>query len=92
MEAAERETIINMSDADETVRIWTAQRKVITKLRKNDAFTQIGAGFHDGTEWAEFTIPASRWTPSGGVKRVLHLTEEQRAARAERFALARGAR
>ena len=92
MEAAERETIINMNDADETVHVWTAQRKVITKLRRNDAFTEVGQGTYEGTEWARFTIPVSRWNPASGVKRVMNLTEEQRAARAERFALARGAR
>ena len=92
MEAAERETTINMCDADDTVRIWTAQRKVITKLRKNTAFTEIGSGVHGGTEWAAFTIPVDRWTPSAGVKRVLNLTEEQRAERAARFAEARAGR
>ncbi len=33
MIAVERETTITISDADDLVRIWTAQRKVITALR-----------------------------------------------------------
>lgn len=56
--APERETIINSNDEDGTVRIWSAQRTVITSLRKKpESFTEIAAGFYGPTEWAEFVIP-----------------------------------
>ena len=59
--AEERETTIRLSDADDLVHIWTAQRPVITKLRKNDAFTETGSGVYGTSPWAEFTIPAERF-------------------------------
>lgn len=81
--AWERETIINASDGDQTVKIWTAQRRYITRLRRNPTFTEIATGFHGNTEWAEFTIPADKWNPASGAKRTL--TDEQRAALAARM-------
>ena len=86
----ERETTITTSDADELVRVWTAQRKHITRLRKDSAFTQVRTGFHGTTEWAEFTIPADRWSPAGVRRKRPPLTEEQRQAAADRLRKARG--
>lgn len=77
MIAAERETTVNASDDDELVRVWTAQRAVITRLRRDSAFTEVGSGVSDGTEWAEFTTPADRWTPAG-VRRTRNISDEQR--------------
>lgn len=57
----ERETIINMSDGDDDVRIWTAQRKVITALRRKTEFTEIESGWYGTSEWASFIIPARRF-------------------------------
>lgn len=86
----ERETIVNATDGDEVVRVWTAQRKHITKLRRNDAFTETASGYHGGTEWAEFAIPATDWNPASGAKRKrAPLTEEQRQALADRLAKSR---
>ena len=40
--AYERETTINLSDGDPLVRIWSARRKDITRLRKKpEVFTEI---------------------------------------------------
>ena len=63
MIAEEREMVIGGSDADDEIWIWSAQRVYITALRKNRAFTEIGSGRVDGTEWAEFTIPKDQWNP-----------------------------
>ena len=79
----ERETIINGSDADDTVTIWTAQRPVITKLRKNPAAALLDEGLHEGSAWAKFELPADLLSfRSGRVKRA-PLTDEQRHRRAE---------
>ena len=84
--AAERETVINASDGDELVRIYTQQRRYIGRLRRNPRFTLIGEGVHnDGAVWAEFTIPASDWAPDSGAKRRISLTPDQKAASAERL-------
>jgi hypothetical protein len=83
LEPGERETIVNACDADGLVRIWTAQRTVITRLRKDPAFTEIDSGHQEGTEWARFTIPADEWTPAG-VKRKRNLSPDQRAQAAAR--------
>ncbi len=82
----ERETIVNASDGDDTVHIWTAQRTALTRLRRNPAFTQVDTGHHGSTEWAEFTIPADRWNPASGAKRRQRpMTDEQRAVAAARM-------
>lgn len=88
--AQERETVITATDGDSEVRIWTAQRRYITRLRKHAKAKEIATGFHDGTEWAEFTVPADQWNPATGIKRDRNLTDEQRAELAERLARSRG--
>lgn len=90
--APERETTINASDDDGVVRIWTAQRRYITRLRKNPAFTETRSGRFGSTEWAEFTIPAENWNPASGAKRRVSLTDEQRQAAADRLRAARAER
>lgn len=91
--ADERETIIRLSDGDDLVRIWTARRRDITALRKKPDATETSTGFHGTTEWAEFTIPRERWSTGRGIKGARrHLSDEQKAAVAERFRKAREAR
>lgn len=86
----ERETVITVTDADQSVHIWTAQRRHITRMRKHDSFTETGSGYHGTTEWAEFIIPATDWNPASGAKRKrAPLTDEQRQALADRLAKAR---
>lgn len=85
----ERETVITVTDADQSVHIWTAQRRHITRMRKHDSFTETGSGYHGTTEWASFTIPARDWNPASGAKRKRNLTDEQRQALADRLAKAR---
>jgi hypothetical protein len=74
----ERETIVNMNDGEDTAYIYTAQRRIITRLRKNPAATLVEEGVHDGSPWARFTMPARLISFRAGVR----LTEEQRQARA----------
>ena len=88
--AEERETVITVTDADELVRIWSAQKRSITKMRKNPAFTEVGHGVHGTTEWAEFTTPADRWSPCG-VKRRTNLTKQQRIDQVKRLQAVRDA-
>lgn len=89
LHASERETTVTATDADPEVRIWTAQRRHIGRMRRHPAFTEVDSGFHDGSEWAEFTIPADQWNPATGAKRKSGLTDEQKQAAAERLAAAR---
>ena len=72
-------------DADDVVRIWTAQRRYLGRLRRHPSYTEVKSGTHGGTEWAEFTIPASEWNPATGAKRKVTMTDEQRAASAARL-------
>ena len=89
--APERETTITASDADDNVTIWTAQRTVITRLRKNPAFVETSAGYYGSSEWAAFTIPADRWSPAG-VKRTRTMTDSQRREASDRLRTHRDAR
>jgi hypothetical protein len=57
LSAAERDTTITMNDEDTTAEIWTAQRRTITKLKKNRAATLLEEGVHDGSVWARFELP-----------------------------------
>lgn len=68
--AAERETIVSLSDAADRVDIWTAQRKVITALRKKpETFTEVESGFSGSQEWARFVTSLTVWSVATGVKR-----------------------
>lgn len=89
MEAAERETVVTVSDADAVVHVWTARRVDITKLRKNPKAVETGTGLVDGTTWVTFEIPADQWNPASGIKRTVNMSPEQKAANAERLARSR---
>lgn len=86
----EYETTVNMTDADDLVRIWTSQRSVLSKLRKKaEKFTETRNGHYtnaNGTryEWAEFTIPISDFNLAKAAINRRQLTDEQRAALADR--------
>jgi hypothetical protein len=78
----ERETIINMNDGEPIARIYTAQRRVITRLKNNPAAVLVDEGTHEGSVWARFTIPAEL-VSFRSVRRQVELTDEQRQARSE---------
>lgn len=88
---SERETIVSVTDGSTDAHVWTAQRAVITRLRRDAAFREVASGRHGSTEWAEFKVPADRWSPAG-VKRKRNrvLSDAERKRAGER--LARGRR
>ena len=92
LSAAERETTVTATDADDTVRIWTCQKRYLGRLRRHPSFTEVATGHHGKTEWAEFIIPSSDWNPATGAKRKVTMTDERRAALADRMRSAREAR
>jgi hypothetical protein len=68
--APERETVITMTDADGVAEIYTAQRPIITKLKKNPAATLLEEGKFEGPAWARFELPKALISfRSGQVKR-----------------------
>lgn len=81
---SERETIISMSDSGGLAHVYTAQRKVITRLKSNPAAVLVDEGTHEGSAWARFTIPAGLVSFRSAVVR-RELTAEQRSAAAERL-------
>lgn len=88
--AYERETTINLSDGDPLVRIWSARRKDITRLRKKpEVFTEIAHGFDGTNHWAEFTCPVERFNIGAAARPKREMTDEQREATAARLKLAR---
>jgi hypothetical protein len=84
---AERETIIGWSEADDLARIYTASRKVITKLRASGA-TLTEEGTFEGTAWARFEIPWDLITFRSARR---EMTEAQRAAATANLSRARAA-
>lgn len=90
LSAEERETTVTSTDADPLVRIWSNQRRHISRLRNHESYTEVRSGYDGTTEWAEFTIHTTLWNPATGAKRKRKpLTEEQRAVVADRLARAR---
>lgn len=87
----ERETVVTTSDGDDLVRVWTAQRTVITRISRDDRFTIVDSGEHEGTRWVSATIPAEKWNPVTGAKRTRTMTDEQKKAAADRLRAAREA-
>jgi hypothetical protein len=88
--APERETIIGTSDADDHWWIWTAQRRVITKLKKNPAAVLVDEGSHGSSVWAEFRIPGNLVSFRSGTRKRA-MTNEQKVAAVERLRKARRA-
>lgn len=87
---AEQETVVVAHEVDDLVRIWSNVRRHITKMRRSPAFTEVRTGVSGTSEFAEFTIPADRWSPLG-VKRSVSLTKQQRSEAAARLLAARQA-
>ena len=91
--ADERETTLTMSDGDDLVRITTAQRTVITKLRrKPEIFTETASGHFGTTEWAEFTCPKDRFNLGAAARPKREISEAQREAALANVFRARAAR
>ncbi len=91
--ADERETTLTMSDGDDLVRINTAQRTVITKLRrKPEVFTETASGHFGATEWAEFTCPKDRFNLGAAARPKREISEAQREAALANVVRARAAR
>jgi hypothetical protein len=84
LDRPERETVVNFNDDEQTACVYSAQRKIITKLKKNPAAVLVEEGVHDGSAWARFEIPKELISfRSKTVK--LELTEEERQRKAERL-------
>jgi hypothetical protein len=79
LSAPERETVVNWSDVDDCVQIWSAQRPVITKLKANPGAELIAEGRIGTSVWAEFRLPLGLLTFRRPRK---PLTEAQRRKKA----------
>ena len=88
----EQETIVNATRADEVVRIYSAIPAHIRRLKKRENVTLVRSWSEDGHEVCEFTVASGKWNPVTGVKRNRVMTDEQKAAAAERLRKAREGR
>lgn len=84
LNAYERETVVNMSDGDDVVRIWTAQRTVMTALDKRPDFRCVERGDFDGQPYAAYEIDADRFSLGRARKTRRDLTDAQREELSER--------
>lgn len=86
---AEQETTVSAGRDESVVRIWSNNPVHVRRLRKDPRATQL-----DGDDMGgHFTIPADQFDPLKGFKRARRaMTEEQRAAAAERLSNARKAK
>lgn len=57
--AAERETVVLMSDEDDTATITTSQRRILGKLRRNAQAEEVSAEMTGTSETATFRLPAA---------------------------------
>lgn len=91
--ADERETVITVNDGEDIVRLWTAQRPVIRRVRSDSRWTVVEIGEHDGSPYISATCPKSSWNPLSGMKkRRAPMTEEQKQQAAARLRAAREAK
>jgi hypothetical protein len=90
--AAERETTVTTTDADDLVIIESTRPRHISAMRRNPRFTEIESGRWGATEWARFSIPDDMWNPATGAKRRITMTDEQKRANTERLRAARARR
>lgn len=88
----EQETVVATTRADEIVRIYSSIPSHIRKLKARANVTLVKSWQENGHEVCEFTVPAGMWNPVSGVKTVRKMTDEQKAAGAERLRKAREAR
>ena len=87
--AHERETVVNASDGDGTVRLWTSQRTVITAMSRRGV-APVRSGEHEGSIWAEFEIPADRFRIAMAVRKPRRvLTDDERARVRAQFQVVR---
>jgi hypothetical protein len=77
--APERETVIVLNDADEFVTVYSAQRSVITRLKKNPAARIVDEGRFGRSPWAEFVLP-KRFVSFRSKEREFSPQERQRRA------------
>ena len=89
--APERETIVNFDDGGAVAYIYSAQRPVITRLRKHPEAVLIEEGTFGTSAWARFTIPADLIS-FRQPRKPRELSDEQRQAFADRMARSRNAR
>lgn len=75
---SERETIVSLSDFNDIATVYTSQRKIITKLKRNPAFVTEEEGTFEGTGWLRGHMPAKLI----GFRAPSTLTTEQRQQRA----------
>ena len=86
-------TIHSKRSREDLVRITTAQRTVITKLRrKPEIFTETASGHFGATEWAEFTCPKDRFNLGAAARPKREISEAQREAALANVFRARAAR
>jgi hypothetical protein len=87
-DASERETCITWTDADKGIaQVYTCQRRILTKLRKNPSATRVevfkdDSGHITGEQW-EIPVKLISFRSSGRSGRVL--TPEQRSAIGKRL-------
>ena len=84
-EAAERETVIWWSDADDGIAVvWTAQRPIVTRLQRIRGAERVEVHRTDGGAWTGETwrVPVAAVLPRNPARPTY--TEAQRAAMRER--------
>lgn len=74
-----------MNDEDGTAHVWTAQRPIITKLKRNPSAVLLDEGKHEGSACAEFELPDGLVSLRSKKKSAPKLSDEQKAVLAERL-------
>jgi len=77
---------VSFNDAEEMALVFTHQRRVITRLKKNPSAVLLEEGVFERSRWARFALPKNLIS-FRSKKRVF--SEQERAKRAARLAAAR---
>lgn len=83
----EMETTITYDHAEQKYRVWSSYRPHINRFLKDERASLTG----EGEDWASFEIASQDYDIRNAFKRKVNLSDEQRAAAAERLRKAREA-
>lgn len=83
----EKETIINYNNEESTAQVFTYHRALQNKLNKLIGVNPDISVLRYGDEWTEYIVP-KKWIKVSPPRQI-NYTDEQRAAMAERMAVAK---
>lgn len=78
MELAERETIINWNDKEDTINVFTCHKRIMTKMEKLGAKVKDRCMIGGRVQHIEYEIPKDKINVILSAKRTIRIDEKER--------------